>query len=125
MGDPSKLTIRVVNVAGDAIPDAVVMVRIRKGTTVLDEFCWRSTHREVALKQGFVQIEVQAKAPRYFPEEGELLFNVGNRWDSTNGSWRVVEDASAALTVVLGRIREAQVLSMLPNQELPPDYVAP
>jgi hypothetical protein len=122
---PTLLTIRVVNVAGDAIPDAAVMVRVRKGTTVLDEFPWGSAPRDVSLKQGFVQVDVQAKAPRYFPDEGELLFNIGNRWDSTNGCWKIVEDTSATLTVVLGRTRAAQVLSVPPNQELPPDYVAP
>jgi hypothetical protein len=126
MAEPNRLTVRVVNVDEKEIAGAQVAVTVRKGQTVLDQFPLGPASREIPLKSGFVQVEFRITAPQYFPEEGELLFNVYNRWDSTNGCWKLTEDAGLVkLDITLGRLRYAKVVSLPPAHEVPPSYVAP
>jgi hypothetical protein len=126
MAEPNKLTVRVLNVNGKELADAQVSIVVQKAATVLDQFPAGPVPRTVPLKAGFVQVEIKITAPQYFSELGELLFNVYNRWSSTNACWKLTEEAEVIrLDVTLGRVRYARVVSLPSAQEVSPNYVAP
>ncbi len=126
MAEPNKLIVRVLNVNGEEIAGAQVAITVKKAPTVLDQFPLAPAPREVPLRTGFVQVEMRITAPLHFAEEGELLFNVYNRWSSTNACWKLTEQAEVVkLEVTLGRVRYAKVVSLPPTQEVPPNYIPP
>ncbi|MFF8322922.1 hypothetical protein ACF06V_37945 [Streptomyces bobili] len=123
MAEPQKLIVRVIDVTGRPVPSAQVAVTVRRGSVVLDQFPAAPAPRELQLRTGFVGIEIRATAPQSYAEEGELFFNVFDRWNSTNCCWKLSENTDVVnLDITLGRVRYAPVISVPPTQEVPPDY---
>src|SRR5262245_38684522 len=110
---PDKLSVRVLNVAGDAIAGAEVEIKVQKGADLLDLFARAAAPRQVALKTGFSHVTLTITAPLYFAESAVLSFGGPLRWQSTNAAWKLTESGNVAqLDVVVGRVRFAKVVSL-------------
>jgi hypothetical protein len=116
--NPTKIQILVNNAVGQPIPHATVKLVIRRGIEWSEEKTEAHIPVTHDLRPGFIQIEVDAKAPDYYSEKGILTFGVSTlRWECTNPAWLIREEnGEVVLQVALGRIRFAPIV------EYPEDY---
>ncbi|MDM5188368.1 hypothetical protein QUF99_13870 [Bacillus sp. DX4.1] len=110
--NPNKIQILVVNAVGQLIPNATVKLVIRRGSEWIEEKPDAITPVTHDLRPGFIQVEVDAKAPDYYAEKGIITFGVTTlRWACTNPAWLLSEENGiVVLKVALGRIRFAPIV---------------
>jgi hypothetical protein len=122
---PHTLQIRVRNAVGQEIPGATVAVVVRRGVEWREDGGTADAPVTHALREGFIQIEIDARAPGYVAERAVLTFGVSSlRWESTNPAWALREDQlTAVLDVVLGRVRFAPIVALSDTQRVPATFV--